>query len=465
MKGYKSINEFTYDDCFEFLRHNPDSKYCEIVEKIQDDILHGSEENVIGLEERDDEMFHNAKTIADLNKYIKEDFTGASHYLKKHLKEAEDRLALLQIEQEKRAQNKKRAKRIKIGVFSTLAVIALAIACWLTYQPASYISVSSIDYIISKFGDEIQLTYKSDAKNVHVESSDWISVNEITGNRLYARIDTNQQDNRTGVIEFFAHSKVLGLNIGTVLETVKINQESGLSSHISVDKEHIDAAKELGPNRCYKVNIDTDGTSWSIKRSDSWIGVKLYESYGFLEITPEKNTDYVRYGYVYVNDNNGHTAVIEIKQNGNPSVFELETDEIDAYAYGGSATIDINKDSFDELSVDESYDWLSATVNNNRVTIKISDNNSSPRSGVVWVKCGDEERRIDVKQQGYIKCNKCGGDGKVSCPNTWNGNYFTMGGIHYASTPTGYIYCPSCRGNGWVRCDECDNGKILSYPE
>lgn len=453
MKDYKSIEEFTFDDCSKYLHENPDSKYREIVEN-RFETVKAETENL------DDEAFSNAKTIAGLKDYLETDFPGASYYQKKHVKEAEERLKIMIKEAEENVQKKKRAKRIKIGIISALAFLALALVCWLTYHPATYLSVSGYDGDISKYGTEIQLIYETDSKRVAVNGSPMVSKIERQEDRIYARIDSNYEDVRKGWLRVTAYSTMLGFNIGSKSKTIKLTQESGLANWIGVDISNIKVGKEGGTRL---VTVGTDGTSWSASTSEEdskWIHLKENYAEGTLAIKIDDNPDYVKTGYVYVYDNNSHRADIEIKQNGNPTIFELEANTIISSVSGGTYTIGVNTDNIDDLSVNVYLgNFITAEVNENDVIIRVEENNSSPQLGAVYVRCGDYKESITVYQQGYKECNRCRGSGTVLCGNR------NMYGYHYFTDFWGNrISCPICKSMaaGRIECKNCEEGRIIA---
>ena len=95
----------------------------------------------------------------------------------------------------------------------------------------------------------------------------------------------------------------------------------------------------------------------------------------------------------------------------------------------------------------------------------------------MYVSCGDEQVSITVKQDGWSKCRRCGGEGEISCPKNGQMNlpYWSFqyeNGTHYyvewpmaigmAAHMKRYERCNTCGGSGHIECPDCD-GEGKSY--
>ena len=99
------------------------------------------------------------------------------------------------------------------------------------------------------------------------------------------------------------------------------------------------------------------------------------------------------------------------------------------------------------------------------------------------MRCGGEEDTITVRQDGWEKCDACGGDGEVPCPNQYKTGWGTLSDwytyewvngqhwlIHNYFINTMYgtkpmkdsQLCRECGGDGKAGCEKCDSkGKIV----
>ena len=349
------------------------------------------------------------------------------------------------------------------------------------------LNVSSRGFSIGKYGGSEQVNIKTDGVALEVvpaeNCSDWISVNMKSQNhdaQFYhdddyeINVEKNPAGDRTG--------KVIVSTGGQPSQEIVINQASGLASSISASplRIHCNDADGLTDGKYYKVDFSTDGTVWSISKP-YWIKVEEVvdaTGKGYLKVIPEENEGSYRNGTIILSSN-GHSAKIEVSQDGGPSnLYASPSTWYPGTGYD-SKTISVNNDSHYPLSVSSSdTDWLTASVSGNNVTLNCKSTKSgykSPRKGTVTVKCRNATCSIVVKQDGYKDCDKCGGNGKCKGGNAFGQHswqvYGTVGqhwepysyGISggYWVTDYGYSwqYCSQCGGSG--KCGKCNgNGKI-----
>lgn len=106
---------------------------------------------------------------------------------------------------------------------------------------------------------------------------------------------------------------------GEIKKYILVEQESGLATFFKLkdDKTTFYIGREkLNNNQCYRFDIETDGTSWKVVSSPSWIDAYADIDNKCLEIVPEPLYDKsdVRDGDVIIESNNGHRIELSFNQ-------------------------------------------------------------------------------------------------------------------------------------------------------
>lgn len=342
----------------------------------------------------------------------------------------------------------------------------------------TYLKTNTSEISFDKYGNcsSNQITATTDGCDLQVSTSaSWFSVSKnITedGDNMVASIvlttSTNNEGSKTGEVVIRCNDYV---------EKVKVSQASGLATYFRVEKTSLTMAEEgSGEGMCYPINIYTDGTSWSVKSAPDWLTANATSSR--LEVSVGANTGKIKSGTITVMSNNGDLRDISVSQNGDPTNFGTAKSSIKFGTSSDYEYVTIYNDSHKQPSISEYESWISTSViDKNRIKIScIRNDDDPPRSGTVYVSCGDEQVSIIVKQDGWSICRRCGGDGELDCPNNGRGfipqwEFQYKNGIHYyvewpmamgiAAHMKRYEICKACGGSGHIECPDCDgDGKL-----
>ena len=350
----------------------------------------------------------------------------------------------------------------------------------------SYLKTNLSEVIFDKYGNSSSslITALTDGSDIQISTTaSWFNISkniQEDGDNMKATITlstgTNNEGSKTGEV-------IISCN--DFIKRVKISQASGLATYFRAETYSL-TMDENGTKEgmCYPINIYTDGTSWSVKNAPSWLTATATSNR--LEVSVGANSGKVKNGTITIMSNNGDLRDISVRQNGDPSNFKAAKNSIRFGTSSDYEYIAIYNDSHKIPSISEYEYWISTSViDKNKIKISCDRNyDDPPRSGIVYVSCGDEQISITVKQDGWSKCTSCGGDGEKPCPNTyvypWTNETGTYGytwvnGRHvlqrmYTSW-TGWMgapvpqvenrSCSACGGSGVVECSTCKGtGKI-----
>ena len=563
MKGFKSIEELSLKDCYEFLKaeENKDNPlYPAIAERY--------EEMLQDLVKQDDSDYAACKTIANYETYIKKfsDSNVAPYYKAKHIFEAKNAIEDLFWNTHKKSVGgcKEYLSRYPKGKYANIAnsrigsskktkwlvlgivLFVIVIAFFIGYKPVNSLSVSETNLSFGKWGGQesvhVSTNVSSNAVDVHCSGSGF-SVDSDYGHELKVSVEPNEGDSRTGNVKVTAYATLYGMRIGsgesatTILSqesglasylhvsqtsisvakqgdsyqitvntdgvklevsskeewiniskesdggynitvqknagdsrqgsiefasgslrrVVSVSQVSGLASFLSLSKSSISNVEKSGTEsgRYYRVNVSTDGVSWDIYSSPSWVNITKYDN--FFEITVDYNSGEVRNGTIYVHSNNDHSESISISQDGNPSSFYVSRSSLTFDSDRDYEYVSVTNNSNQSVSTSTDRGWLSASMSGGSVKISCSSNSDSPRSGTVTLRCGDKQCSISVRQKGWTSCPSCGGRGYVT-QIAYRQNFMGY-------TPMGQpMYGPPFPVQENVSCSRCSErkGKIKS---
>ena len=352
----------------------------------------------------------------------------------------------------------------------------------------TYLKTNTSEISFDKYGNcsSNQITATTDGCDLQVSTSaSWFSVSKnITedGDNMVASIvlttGTNNEGSKTGEVVVRCNDYV---------KKVKVSQASGLATRFRVEKTSLTMAeKGTTEGSFYTIDVYTDGTSWSVYSAPSWLTAYADLEDKRLEIKVPANTGKIKSGTITIKSNNGDLRDISVSQDGDPTNFGAAKSSIKFGTKRDYEDVTIYNDSRKKPSISENVTWISTSViDKNRIKISCNRNyDDPPRSGTVYVSCGDEQVSITVKQDGWSRCSSCGGDGEKDCPNLYTNPWTTefgsyaygwVNGQHvlrrmYTSW-TGWMgapvpqvedrICSDCGGDGHVKCSKCDGtGKI-----
>ncbi len=323
---------------------------------------------------------------------------------------------------------------------------------------ASYIGLNGSSLSVLPRAETKYVDVRTDGTSWSVISKpSWVEASYNGNNSLKLVIAENEDDRRTGIL-------TIKSNNGHTA-SLAINQGTSKASYIRAGKTSILAGTS---GLDIYIPVSTDGKEWSVSGHPYWIDVTPSNDRIYVEVN--SNSGKMRDGQIVLASNNGHSATISVKQDGDPTNFRAGKSRIIFDSGNEYEYVNISNNSNLSLRVDESHSWITASATSKgRIKISVSSNSNAARSGYVTVRCGNESCRIDVRQKGWTNCYYCGGRGQVRCgyPALWmNGlhcvqdfvmNYYTGGG-YYTYNP-----CPNCGGSGGVKCSHCNgSGKIKS---
>lgn len=349
---------------------------------------------------------------------------------------------------------------------------------------STFLTISNSSCSFDKYGtEEFECSVETDGMNLNISSDDdWIVLKKNVaekGNNFNAKLTitakTNDSGERTGVIL---------VKSDKFEKRISVKQNSGLASYFTVSPNSIVMAEEgTEEGYCYSVEVNTDGTTWSVSDAPEWLTAEAKIQNGKLHVTLPKNNGKIRTGTITVISNNGDSREISVKQWGDPTNLSVSNSTVSFGTSSDYEYIGISNNSRKNLSVSDDENWISATViNSSRIKVSCSQNNSSPRSGTVNVTCGNEEVSITIKQDGWAECSSCVGEGETRCNHCSNGytactnsNYMgvfdNLGQYGHGRNITLYSYdtftgmqfpsgsrlevCPTCNGSFKVKCSYC----------
>lgn len=351
----------------------------------------------------------------------------------------------------------------------------------------TYLKTNTSEISFDKYGNcsSNQITATTDGCDLQVSTSaSWFSVSKnITedGDNMVASIvlttGTNNEGSKTGEVVISCNNYV---------KRIKVSQESGLATRFELGTYNLIMAEEgSGEGFIYPVSVYTDGTSWSVKSAPDWLTAYADIEEKRLEVSVAANTGQIQTGTITLMSNNGDLKDISVSQDGDPTNFGAAKSSIKFGTSGDSEYVTIYNDSHKQLSISEYESWISASViDKNRIKISCNSNyDDPPKSGTVYVSCGDEQLSITVKQDGWEICRRCGGSKELDCPNLYiqpwmtefghyiymwdNGRHILRRAYtewHQYAPPEPKIDdsdCSVCEGDGKIECPNCEGrGKI-----
>lgn len=262
----------------------------------------------------------------------------------------------------------------------------------------SYIRLDRSSMSFDKYGKPIDKSFCTIATDGVLENvasaPEWCKASfELIDNNHFkctVVLDVNNDGKKNGNIEFKG---------GNITATLAVSQESGLASHISFEKSSISV-----PASDYweYALINTDGTSWSVSSSPSWISASI-ENGNSLKLCIEENDGNKRSGYVSVQSNNGQSATLTVNQ----------ASALATYIRVGQSTLNVSTSGLDKYipvstdgkswSIYSSPSWLTATQNSDKtkVYVQVPSNSGKLKDGEIILASNNGHRAtIKVKQDG-----------------------------------------------------------------
>lgn len=338
---------------------------------------------------------------------------------------------------------------------------------------STFLTVNASSCSFDKYGTgEFECSVETDGMNLEINPlDDWICVKkdvEDEGDVFKIKLLITAKRNETG-----GKTGVVVVKSDRFEKKISVIQDSGLANSFRVSSNSLVMDEEgTEEGYCYSVDVNTDGTTWSVADAPEWLSAEANIKQGKLQVTLPANEGEIKTGTITIVSNNGHSEDISVKQWGDPTNFSSSSSSVRFGTTGDYKYIEISNNSNKVLSVCEDEDWISTSaISKTRIKITCSQNYESPRGGTVKVRCGDKELEISVNQDGWEECSYCSGNGQVECNNGeaqwryylfYNSNYhqvYRVTGQYYSfgvlMPQYGWVNCPTCGGDGKIDCSQC----------
>lgn len=380
--GFKPIEIFTFDECFVRIEQNR-------INGIDSDteLLERYSELLSQLQKKDDSIFRKATEKSALEKYIASQplESTATKYQLRHVVEAKNKIADID------AISKRRKKKATITVLSIVAVIAISV-CWINYSPVKYINVDE-SISIAKYGDSIRVSAQtnvpSDLIKMEVESGGrWLQASGSNGNYSIVA-QPNPGSSRFATIKISAPNRLFGENISWDSKVIKISQESGEPTYITMDRTSMSFDKFGKSFDKSIMTISTDGVLESVASAPEWCNITFtpYENGRYqCMVTMDKNGGDRRYGQIVLTGGNVSKSIAIQQESGLASFIGFSRNIVSVSPREETEYIDIKTDGT-SWTIMSKPSWVEATDNgNNTLKLVIAENENDKRSGNLNVK-------------------------------------------------------------------------------
>ena len=255
--------------------------------------------------EKESEFYHGCTSVEDfksyLNKYPDAEFKnqcqeaienlnwdswnkklkGCIRYLSlypegKHRKDAEKRIVEL----------KKKSRKIVI-ITSVLLLCSFLLFCLLNWHPLRRFEVMLDSSAVSKWGEERLIFVSTNVSDSFIElraTEEWISFLPVMGEGSSIVFEKNAGNPREGTIYVTAYSSIFGWRYNSREKEIKISQESGLPSFLTIDKNELVFDKYGNAKTDDFLTINSDGVSVEALTDADWV------SLGSIEIQPNTSS-------------------------------------------------------------------------------------------------------------------------------------------------------------------------------
>ena len=434
MKGYKTIEDYTFDECLSYMERFPDGnniqevtdRYNELLQKLRQD---------------DDAMFADCRTITDFEQYINHyaQPSSSSRYEPQHLDEARGKVEYLYFETCKTSikgcsrylqkypsgqfadralaniRQYKKSRGKKIITYMSLAFLFAAIVTLFNYNPVTYLNVPS-QIQVSKLGDSLKLNIDTDGYGDMIDittDDDWIKIiDDFSPEACRIKVIPNKSEGRTGQLTVHVTASLFGRPVGSaVKDSIIIEQESGLPTFLNISQKEI-KFKNTGSSQ--KVVIKTDGVALSVKRDsrDGWLNYTVDTTYHADYITAEINISAgindgkMKQGEIYVNCGKYNQIIFVEQESGLANYFDVESENLTIPEKGTSSgmcyPIDVRTDGVSWSVMSAPY-WLTATADliDSRLEVQAGPNAGQIKQGEIKLGSNNGHiRTIKVIQQG-----------------------------------------------------------------
>ena len=419
MKGFKSIEELSLKECYEFLISEEYKKH-----PLYPAISERYEEMLWNLEKQDNSDYAACKTIENYEAYIKK-FSSSSiapYYKAKHIDETKNAIEELFWNFHKRSVGgcKEYLNRYPQGKYASIAysriesskktkwlvlgivLIVLIITFFVGYKPVNSLAVSETSLSFDKWGgtESVHISTNVSTNAVEVRcSGSGFDTEEDNGFDFKVSAGANEGDSRTGTVKVIAYATLYGMRIGDETEkTIKMMQESGLANFLEVG--HNIELNKWGESVTFHVN--TDGVKVTAESPDEWIHIKKAKGNNYI-ITADKNPADTKVGSIIVSSGMRSKRVVVYQASGLAKDIRIDRDEINWVAKTGTAPdkyLIINVET-DGTTYSVSHpSWTNITVYDKYFTITV-DEADNVREGSIVVKSNNgHSRTIKIYQDG-----------------------------------------------------------------
>lgn len=438
MKGFKSVNELSLKECYDFLTSEENKK-----KSLYPAIAEWYEEMLHELVKQDESDYAACKTIANHEAYIRKfsDINVAPYYNAKHISEAKNNIEDLFWNSHKNSVGgcKEYLNRYPTGKYASTAysrigsskktgwlilgiiLLVIVIAFFIGYKPVNSLSVSESDLSFSKWGGlesvHVSTNVPTNAFDVHC-SGEGFSIDSDYGHEFKVSAEPNEGDFRTGNVKVTAYATLYGMRIG-IGESVStgLSQESGLAHYMNITESNIHFKKYSSDIRT--VFATTDGVNMKVSTDgidDDWLGVSYDISNegdnnkAKIVISSHKNEGGEKHGTILISCNS-HSKRINISQeSGLAKRFDVNKSSMLIAEEGsgeGYFLAEIYTDGT-TWSVKEAPSWLTTEVvlaskegDKGYLKIRIPENTNKIKEGTITLMSNNGDlKEIDIKQWG-----------------------------------------------------------------
>lgn len=258
---------------------------------------------------------------------------------------------------------------------------------------ASYIGFNGSSLSVLPIEETKYVDVRTDGTSWSVISKpSWVNTSDNGNNSLKLEIAENDGERRSGTLTIKSnngHTSSLAINQGTSKASyIRAGQTSISASMSGLDKY---------------VSVSTDGKDWTVSNHPYWIDVTPYDDKLYIEIN--SNSGKMRDGQIVLASNNGHSATISVKQDGEPTNFGTSQSTVYFSKEEDYDYVTIYNNSRMSVTASSDKNWIDYYINGNSIKISCSSNKrSGRRSGVITLRCGNQTQKITIKQNGYIPC-------------------------------------------------------------
>lgn len=297
-----------------------------------------------------------------------------------------------------------------------LFLVALLVICYIYWHPLRQFEIVIDTAQVSKWGEERTLVVTSNVADSSIDiwtDDEWITVTRGEGEEYSIVFANNPEEYREGTIYAVAYSTIFGLRYKSYYKEIKISQEPGFPSFLTIDKRELAFDNRGNPHTKDFLTIKGDGVS-----AESFINVD-WITLGSIDVPPNTSDFSVEIPVkVKVNPTDYRAADVVIISGGLKETLRISQDSgLATYIRLDQTSMRLSEDAFSfpncyfcrvitdgtSWSISSYPDWLSVTADNdsNLIRIETHKNNGEVRRGSIVVRSNNgHSAEVSVTQNG-----------------------------------------------------------------